>query len=382
MGFSGGEMQPPKQQHSWINLVEVKGQLVKKLGMERSNRYFDYLNRFLSLKLSKREFDKLCLMTIGKDNIRLHNQLICAVLKNAWLVTVGSKKPLDVVYHENGSVPVVTRVTSPLTSPLNLANGDILPPSARKARTGARDRRVVDRKSALGPNGSTNFTPVSSSTQQTGDFRVVENGESSSPNHQELMKQTENGALVSVNRVEQTEPLCKTDGKIIHAPLGVPHFPITIGGTHMGNNSKYVGVLHTDGLLDTTTLKEHMEQITTFHEIQHVSMDCANVLNRGLDVYLKGLIRSCAELNGSRSSVHKPTQSDSVKHPNHIQPVNDVLPGHHHQMQELELEQEQKPKRLVNLLDFRVAMELNRKQLGDDWPILLEKICCTHDFEE
>ncbi|KAJ0571057.1 putative transcriptional coactivator Hfi1/Transcriptional adapter 1 [Helianthus annuus] len=51
-------------------------------------------------------------------------------------------------------------------------------------------------------------------------------------------------------------------------------------------------------------------------------------------------------------------------------------------MQELELEQEQKPKRLVNLLDFRVAMELNRKQLGDDWPMLLEKICCTHDFEE
>ncbi|MFS7940385.1 hypothetical protein Hanom_Chr05g00463821 [Helianthus anomalus] len=66
----------------------------------------------------------------------------------------------------------------------------------------------------------------------------VENGESSSPSHQELMKQAENGALVSVNRVEQTEPFCKTGGKIIHAPLGVPHFPITIGGTHMGNNSK------------------------------------------------------------------------------------------------------------------------------------------------
>ncbi|KAJ0571058.1 putative transcriptional coactivator Hfi1/Transcriptional adapter 1 [Helianthus annuus] len=250
-------------------------------------------------------------------------------IKNAWLVTVGSKKPLDVVYHENASVPVVTRVTSPLTSPLNLVNGDILPPSVRKARTGARDRRVFDHKRALGPNGSTNFTPFSSSTPQTGDFRVVENGESSSPNHQELMKQAENGALVSVNRVEQTEPLCKTDGKIIHAPLGVPHFPITIGGTHMENNSKNVGVLHTDGLLDTTTLKERMEQITTLHGIQQVSMDCANVLNRGLDVYLKGLIRSCVELNGSRSSVHKPTQSDSATHPNHIQPVNDVLSGHH-----------------------------------------------------
>jgi hypothetical protein len=35
----------------------------------------------------------------------------------------------------------------------------------------------------------------------------------------------------------------------------------------------------------------------------------------------------------------------------------------------------------VSLLDFRVAMELNPRQLGDDWPSLLEKIC-TDSFEE
>ncbi|KAK9080595.1 hypothetical protein SSX86_000353 [Deinandra increscens subsp. villosa] len=340
-------MQPPKQ-HSWINLVEIKGQLIKKIGLERSKQYFDYLNRFLSLKLSKNEFDKLCLGTIGKDNIRLHNQLLCAL-------------------------------RTLLTSPLTLANGDILPPSPRKARTGARDRRVVDRKSALGPNGSTNFTSFSSSAPLSGDFCVVlENGESSSPNHQELMKQAENGAFVGVNCVEQTESLCKRDVQIIsertslHAPLGVPFFPI-----NMGNNSKRFGLLHTDGLLETTTLKERMEEIITPHGLQKVSMDCANVLNSGLDVYLKGLIRSCVELNGSRS-VHKPTQSDSAKHPNHIRYLNGIGPGHHRQMQE----QESKPKRLVTLLDFRVAMELNCKQLGDDWPVFLEKICCTHDFEE
>ncbi|KAI3686315.1 hypothetical protein L1987_79989 [Smallanthus sonchifolius] len=313
-------MQPPKQ-HSWINLVEIK-------------------------------------------------------------VTSGNKKPLAGVYHQNGSVPVVTPVTSPLTSPLNLANGNILPPSPRKARTGgASDRRVVDRKSALGPNGSTSFTSFSSSTQQSGDFRVVlENGESSSPNHQELMKQAENGAFVGVNRVEQTESLGKIDGKVIsdrialHAPLGVPFFPISVGGAYMGNNSKYVGVLHSDGLLETTTLKERMEQIISLHGLQRVSMDCANMLNSGLDVYLKGLIRSCVELNGSRS-IHKPTQ---VNHLNHIRSQNGVGPCHHHQMQE----QEPKQKQLVTLLDFRIAMELNCKQLGDDWPVLLEKICCTHDFEE
>ncbi|KAK1407121.1 hypothetical protein QVD17_38732 [Tagetes erecta] len=371
-------MQPPRQ-HSRINLVEVKSQLFKKIGMERSKQYFDYLNRFLSLKLSKNEFDKLCLGTIGKDNIRLHNQLIRAVLKNACIVTAGNKKPLDGVYHQNGSVPVVTPVTSPLT----LANGDILPQSPRKARTGARDRRVVDCKSTLRPNGSTNSTPFSSSTTQSGDYRVVMENGKSSLNNQELMKQAENGAVVCVDRVEQTESLGKRDGKIIsertslHAPLGVPLFPICTSGAYTGNNIKCVGVLHTDGLLETTTLKERMEQIITLHGLQHVSMDCANVLNSGLDAYLKGLIRSCVELNGSRSG-HKPTQSNLVKHPNHIRSLNGVGPGHSHQMPE----QEQKLKRLVTSLDFRLAMELNCKQLGDSWPVLLEKICCTHDFEE
>ncbi|XP_076882640.1 uncharacterized protein LOC143531176 [Bidens hawaiensis] len=350
-------MQPPKP-NLRVNLVEVKIQLIKKVGVERLNQYLGYLNRFLSLKLSKSEFDKLCLGAIGKDNIRLHNQLIRAVLKNACTVTGGNKKALDGVgHHQNRSVPAVTPVTSPLT----LVNGDILPPSPRKARTVARDQRVVDRKSALGSNGSINFTPFSSSTQ-TGDFH-----------QQEPANQAENGALVSVNRAEGTESLAKRDGNIIsgrtslHAPLGISHFPTSIGGTNVGNNSKCVGVLHNDGLLDATTLKERMEQITIPHGLQCVSMDCANVLNNGLDVYLKSLIRSCVDLNVSRS-VHKSTQSD---HPNHIRSQNGQTQ-----------EQEPKPKRLINLLDFRVAMELNCKQLGDDWPILLENICCTHGFEE
>ncbi|XP_076943927.1 uncharacterized protein LOC143614347 [Bidens hawaiensis] len=336
-------MQPPKP-NLRVNLVEVKNQLIKKVGVERLNQYLGYLNRFLSLKLSKHEFDKLCFGAIGKDNIRLHNQLIRSFLKNACTVTVGNKKALDGVgHHQNGSVPVATPVTSPLTSPLTLVNGDILPPSPRKARTVARDQRVVDRKSALGSNGSINFTPFSST--------------------QEPVKQAENGARVSVNCAEGTGSLAKRDGKIIsgraslHAPLGISRFPTSISGTHVGNNSKCVGALHTDGLLDATTLKEHMEQIIIPHGLQCVSMDCANVLNNGLDVYLKSLIKSCAALNVSRS-VHKSTQNGQMQ------------------------EQEPKPKRLINLLDFRVAMELNCKQLGDDWPVLLENICCTHDFDE
>lgn len=388
-------MQPP-QQHSWNNLAEIKGQLIKKLGFERSKQYLDYLNRFLSLKLSKAEFDNLCLRTVGKDNIRLHNQLIRAVLTSACTGkvpddssrTVGNKKPSDGVYHQNGSITVVTHVTSPLA----LGNGDILPPSPRKARTGARERRGGDRRSALGPNGKTNYASFSSSIpQKPADFSsVLENGNSSSPDtrtavhQQELIQGAENGSL---GRKDGKEGV--SDRVSLHAPLGVPYCPVSIGGAHRAlplaassNSSRCVGVLHTDGLLETTTLRERMEQISSSQGLQGVSMDCANVVNGGLDAYLKGLIGSCVDLSGARS-VHEPTKSGSVKNPTHSRSVNGV--GIHHQIQNSgwpsNSTQEHEPKRVVTLLDFRVGMELNHKQLGEDWPILLEKIC-THAFEE
>ncbi|KAL4566745.1 hypothetical protein LXL04_030868 [Taraxacum kok-saghyz] len=344
-------MQPP-QQHSWINLGEIKGQLIKKLGVERSKQYLDYLNLFLSFKLPKPEFDKLCLKTVGKDNIRLHNQLIRAILTNACTrktqtpndpsKTIVNKK--DGIHHQNG-----------VTIPLALSNGDILPPSPRKARSGARERRPVDRKSALGPNGNTNYKSFSSSIPQSNDSNLLsENGNSSLFSPHEIKKQ-ENGDFVALS-----------DRASLHAPLGVPLCPASIGGARAGPSSSFsnkttktvsVQQLHTDGLLETPTLKERMEQIVTTQGLQQrVSMDCANVMNIGLDAYLKGLIGSCIDLNGGKS---KSTVHDSVKHPGG----------------------QTRSKQIVTLLDFRVAMELNPRQLGEDWPILLEKIC-THDFEE
>nr|XP_043607033.1 uncharacterized protein LOC122579018 [Erigeron canadensis] len=395
-------MQPPRQ-HSWVNLVEMKGRLVKKLGLERSKQYLDYLNRFLSLKLSKGEFDKLCLRTLGKDNICLHNQLISSVLKNACtkvssglhdddLRTVGNKKTSDGVYNQNGSVPVVVQATS-----LTLSNGDIPLTSPRKARTGSRDRRVVDRKSSMGPNRKTNNSSFSPSIPHSGELHaVLQNGDSSSLEDQELMQQAGNGDVTDVNHVKQTESLGRKAGKgvsnrtSLHSPLGIPFLPVSIGGAQAAltsaSSSKRVGVLHTDGLLDTETLKEHMEQIASLHGLEMVSMDCANVLNRGLDAYLKGLVRSCTELHVARS-IHEPTKSGSPNNTTLMGPLNGVRPAYHHEVQSsgwplgVIQENEAKPKRVVTLRDFSVAMELNCKQLGEDWPVLLEKIC-THNIEE
>ncbi|KAJ9559492.1 hypothetical protein OSB04_004652 [Centaurea solstitialis] len=405
-------MQPP-QQHSWINLAELKSQIIRKLGPERSKQYFDYLNRLSLISF--------VLKTIGRDGIPLHNQLIHSILKNACTANdnplrqqSGNKKPSDGVYHQNGSVSVVTQASSPLALP----NGDILSPSLRKARTGARERRGGDRRSALGPNGKTNYSSPSSSIPHSEDFNTaLENGNSSSPDtrrpmqhHQELNQQTENAddnsghhsaklaastvqsprALLAPHSKRESESLGRKDGKGVsgriplHAPLGIPYCPVSIGGSRstipLASSSKTVGVSDANGLLDTITLRARMDPIAATHGLQGVSVDCANALNNGLDAYLKGLIRSCSELNGARSD-HVPFKNN----PNHLRPLNGVTPTHHYQMQTsnwpVDTLQENEPKRPISLLDFRVAMELNPQQLGEDWPVLLEKIC-TRAFEE
>ncbi|KAH7837984.1 hypothetical protein Vadar_020452 [Vaccinium darrowii] len=47
----------------------------------------------------------------------------------------------------------------------------------------------------------------------------------------------------------------------------------------------------------------------------------------------------------------------------------------HSTTRQMEGMQDGKPHCTVSLLDFRVAMQLNPQQLGEDWPLLLEKIC-------
>lgn len=421
-------MQPPPQ-HSRINLTELKAQLVRKLGPERSKQYFDYLNRLLSLKLSKVEFDKLCLRIVGRDNVPLHNQFIRSIIKNACTAkvppsahdlevtrAVGNKKPSSDGYQQNGSHPALTQSPSPLA----LSNGDILPLSPRKARTGVRERRAVDRRSALGLNGKLNVGSQPSATAHSGDFNVIlENGNSTPPetrrpvqHYRELTQQAENGSevlghpaklpvtdrspdgLVSVHSNDQIKLVGREDGKelsgrsSLNAPLGVPFCPASTGGARralpLASSSKCVSTFNSDGLLDTITLRDRMEQIAAAQGLQGVSVESANVLNNGLDAYLKGLIRSCVELNGARSG-HEPMKNSSNKHQPHLKLVNGVRPGHHYQIQTsswpLEVVQEQKPFCPISLLDFRVAMELNPQQLGEDWPLLLEKIC-THAFEE
>ncbi|PSR89383.1 Transcriptional adapter like [Actinidia chinensis var. chinensis] len=412
------EMQPTNQ-HQRINLAKLKAQIVKKLGPEGSKQYFYCLNRFLSLKLSRVEFNKLCIRIVGRENISLHNQFVHSILKNACSAKVPpliydkevqeSVRPVGNKEHSEGHKQSVS----------GLSNGYILPSSPRKARTGTRDRKASDCPSAQEPNGKANFVSRQLSTEQDSKFNVsLENGDLTQHyierlvhHHQGVTEQANNEGEVlhhlssnfltikrlpddstSVHSKDQIETVDFENRKEVPyrselcAPLGVPSCPVSVGGARktipVASSSNCSSSFTSGCLLDTATLRERMEQIAAAQGLEGVSMDSANLLNNGLDAYLRGLILACIELVRARLG-NEPTKSSTHKHQAHSKLINGVKPNDHIHSgnRPMEIMQERTPHRTTSLLDFRVAMELNPQQLGEDWPLLLEKIC-TQSFEE
>ncbi|KAK9099857.1 hypothetical protein Scep_023287 [Stephania cephalantha] len=432
-------MQSSSQQLQRINLSELKAQLVKKLGPERSRRYFDYLSRLLSQKLSKGEFDKLCLRVLGRENLPLHNQLIRSILKNAYHAKV--PPPL----HEKGSPSkVIAGVkktsppgedgyqhigASPIMGPTSLiwSNGDVLPMSPRKSRS--RDRRVRDRPSPLGPNGKTDFSSHPSNAPDDVTLKVIsENGDANScdfkrpvQHQQGIAEQPDRDQdallplpmkrsrtkkspdnLVSVHSKDHIEVVVVEDGEEVEqgdnsdatrsplrAPLGIPFCSASVGGSRRSlpaasSSGNFATFSDSGELFDSETLRKRIEQIAGAHGLEVTSNDCANLLNNGLDVYLKQLIRSCVDLVGVRSG-QEPAKQLVHKQQPHGKLMNGMWPSHQLQMQNsgglAESMQEPRSHCPISLLDFKVAMQLNPQQLGEDWPLLLEKIS-THESEE
>jgi hypothetical protein len=109
-----------------------------------------------------------------------------------------------------------------------------------------------------------------------------------------------------------------------------------------------------------------------------VTMDCADLLNYGLDSYLKNLIKSSVELKGADIRNDARRGASYKQHPPGKQ-INGVWSPNQVQMQsssgQSEASHDSRSHRLISADDFRVAMQLNPQQLGENWPVLLEKIC-------
>jgi hypothetical protein len=338
---------------SRIDTLELKSQIERKLGRRKAEEYFDLLTRFLSLKISKSDFDKLCIEKIGRENVRLHNYLLRSVIRNALLSETHPLKE--------------HKVEGPLS--VKVANGyqrsgiqslcrDI-PQSPRKGRTpNIRDRKFRDRPSPLGPHGKNHSIAC----------------EDSIPKMQEQQSATELVSLGSrpPGSVEDGEEVDQAAGSPsiysrspVRAPLGIP---LKTKGTRKVLCNGLASAFFTETcqnsgeLPDTSALQKRLEQKLETEGLK-VSVDCTNLLNNGLDVYLKRLIKPCLELAGSRS-VHEHVDQRHSR----------AIPGLRRTGPVRYVPKPSEPT-FASMSDFRVAMELNPRILGEDWPTELEKVC-------
>ncbi|TKY58232.1 SAGA-type complex [Spatholobus suberectus] len=419
-------MQP--QLSSRINLVELKAQIVKRIGEDKSKRYFYYLNRFLSQKLSKTEFDRSCFRVLGRENLPLHNHFIKSILKNACqaktlpppVQLTGPLKSGALVNNvspggEDGHEQSVANFQNQNVS---IWSNGVLPVSPRKLRSGVRDRKLKDRPSPLGPNGKVDSVAhQSTATEDSGSKVDMENGVLTPGDYQRptqhlqaVYELPENGMGDVIRRPAEkprihgkgpTEVSIVEDGEEVEqlnhlsfsrspliAPLGIPYCTASVGGARkalpVNSASDFVSCCDSGRLPDTDTLRRRMEQIAAVQGLGGVSMECSNMLNNVLDVYLKRLIRSCVDLVGARSANELkklPVSKQQIQG----KVINGVWPNNHLHVQSAgglaEPEPEHRPPHSVSLHDFKVAMELNPQQLGEDWPLQLEKIS-MQSFEE
>lgn len=344
---------PAVQHFARIDALEIKSQIERKLGRPKAEEYFDLLARFFGLKISKSDFNKLCIDKIGRENVRLHNHLIRSIIKNACL----AKTPPSRDDKVEGSFGVKV-ANGYLRSGVQPLCRDI-PQSPRKGRTPTfRDRKCRDRPSPLGPHGKNHSIAC----------------EDSIPKFQEQQSTTELLSLGSrpLGSVEDGEEVDQAAGSPsiysrspVRAPLGIP---LNTRGTRKVLCNGLASAFFTETcqnsgeLPDTSSLRSRLEQRLEMEGLK-ISVDCANLLNNGLEVYLKRLIKPCLELASSRS-VHKHIDQ---RHSPPVPGLNGMWPVRYVQKQS-----EPMP---ASISDFRVAMELNPQILGEDWPTELEKIC-------
>ncbi|KAK1431258.1 hypothetical protein QVD17_14597 [Tagetes erecta] len=315
------------QQYARIDTLELKALLYQKIGQQRSEKYFSFLNKLFSLQLSKSEFDKFCIRTIGRENLPLHNRLISSIVKNAAL----AKVPPPTIKKLSNSLNVkVSR--PPQRNSLQTLYGDAFPLSPRKSRS-PRDRKFKDRFSPLGPNASkvhheAHQSPTelhSLGSRPPVEVLSVEDGEevvSGSPGIQSRSPVTAPlGISLKLGSARKT---------LYHTSSSRPR-PHTCESSYELPDSRQL----------RSRLKEKLEP-----ERLSISDECVNLLNVGLDAYLKRLMEPCIGLLARTR-------------------IGQTAPGLYRQ----------RPRRpAVSVLDFSVAMECDPSKLGGNWSTQYERL--------
>ncbi|KAL1215820.1 hypothetical protein V5N11_024353 [Cardamine amara subsp. amara] len=246
------------QGSSRLDTLEIKSLIYRQIGHQRAESYFNQLGKFFALKISKSEFDKFCIKTIGRQNIHLHNRLIRSIIKNASV----AKSP-----------------------PSRFAN------KARKCRS----RKFRDRPSPLGPLGK----PQSLTTT---------NEEESMSKAQSATELISLGSRppVEVASVEEGEEVEQVAGSPsvqsrspVTAPIGVS-LNLRNGVTRKSVSNVSSETCQSSGELpDTRTLRSRLERRLKMEGLK-ISMDSVSLLNSGLDAFMRRLIEPCLSLANTR----------------------------------------------------------------------------------
>lgn len=344
------------KQFSRVDTLELKAMIVRRIGHQRAEKYFDQLKKLFASSISKSEFNRLCMQTIGRETIPLHNQLIRSILKNACL----AQSPPCGNDRANLSIePVKGHQKNGLQS----LHGFAFPPSPRKIRSlGNRSCKFKDRPSPLGPLGKPQTVASEALVHKT--------LEPQSPTELQSLGSKPPVEIASVEDGEEVEQLAGSPGvqsrSPVTAPLGIS---VNFGGTGKSvlNTSPYgrynaETCLNRSELPDTSSLRSIMERKLEMEGIK-VSVNCANLLNNAVDVYLKRLIGPCMSLAGSKHGYQRSGRWDDRL----VNCRSGMGPGR----------SVQNPVNSVcaSVLDLRSAMELNPETLGENWSVQLEKIC-------
>lgn len=352
------------QKFTRVDSLELKAVMYRKIGHQRAEKYFDLLKRFFSFKLGKYDFDKSCMRTIGRDNLSLHNQLIRSILKNSCLAKVPPLRVKKVEGSHNVKVANGQQRNS-----LQSIYSESFPPSPRKGRSPViRDRKFRDRPSPLGPLGkSPNIScEVVTRTQEQESATELHSLGSRPP--------VEVASVEDGEEVEQAagSPSIQSRSPVT-APLGIS---MNMGGARKTLYSGSLYKFHPSTceksceLPDTSSLRNRLEQKLEMEGLR-ISVDGVNLLNNGLDCYLKRLMEPCIRLAASRSGKEHIQQS-----------TGQTLHGSNWMLAESG-RYTQRPSNSIyaSMLDFCVAMGSNPHILRGDWAIQQEKFC-FRAFEE
>lgn len=390
-------------------MLDLKAHIVKRVGAKRANRYFAQFVAFIGSRLSKPELDKLVVVTIGKENVALHNQLVKAILSNA--VKGRAPPPLPpspsqqcIKFSSKHQSPSVTsNRTIPHTSPSTLSTGDSFLSSPRSARSTARHSRDRDyRVSPLGHSEAHSALTFSQPVQQLDTAAKQLDAESNSslepptkrprvdcPVSDDSVNGVESEVVFGEesifhkeDREETLRPLCF--GSSIKGSLGLPDpcrrpalhaFPaqlLLLGGLDDE-------IQCASDLPDGDTLHSLIEQAAVGEGLEGASRDCADILNLALDAYLRGLIKSCGAVGSAQAGlVRERTCNDSSVWDMDVnggaiklrQGMNGVCVRPPSEL----IKNIQNGQPLISLMDLKVAMDMNPWQRGDSWAVQLEKI--------